>query len=160
MTYDARQVANWFVERARKDGKSLSIMSLLKLVYFAHGWNLAFNKAPLFSNRIEAWQYGPVVPDVYRDFRGQGVNVSKPLPSYLGSLSESTVGLLNEVYRVYGKLPAFQLSDLTHVRGGPWHVAWEIDGWYTPIPDDLIEQHFELQRLRLQEKKKAESLNA
>ena len=28
--YDARQIANWFIRRAAQEGRSLSIMSLLK----------------------------------------------------------------------------------------------------------------------------------
>ncbi|MEY4500467.1 MAG: hypothetical protein RIS52_357, partial [Pseudomonadota bacterium] len=53
MIYDARQIANWFIERAAKDGRALSIMSLLKLAYITHGWNLETRNAPLFNNRIE-----------------------------------------------------------------------------------------------------------
>ena len=58
MTYDARQIANWFVNRAARDEK---VMSMLKLTYFAHGWNLETKETPLFSNRVEAWQHGPVI---------------------------------------------------------------------------------------------------
>ncbi|MGA0540298.1 Panacea domain-containing protein, partial [Neotabrizicola sp. VNH66] len=76
MTYDARQVANWFVTSAQREGRTLSIMSLLKLTYIAHGWHLETQNEPLFGNRIEAWQYGPVIPDVYNDFRRQGVAVT------------------------------------------------------------------------------------
>ena len=79
MADDARQVANWFVTRARQDGRSLSIMSLLKLTYIAHGWYLESRNEPLFPNHIEAWQYGPVVPEVYRDFRRQGITVQAPV---------------------------------------------------------------------------------
>ncbi|AVW92216.1 Panacea domain-containing protein [Celeribacter baekdonensis] len=64
MAYDARQIANWFVVRAQREGRTLSIMSLLKLTYIAHGWHLEMQEVPLFSNRIEAWQYGPVIPEV------------------------------------------------------------------------------------------------
>jgi uncharacterized phage-associated protein len=159
MTYDARQVANWFVKRARDDGKVLSIMSLLKLVYFAHGWKLALHGKPLFSNRIEAWQYGPVVPDVYNEFRSQGVDVKKVATEYKHEFDLKSQDVLGQVYKVYGKLPPFQLSELTHVKGGPWHVAREIDGWYAQIPDDLIAQHFELQRLKSESSKKKLGVN-
>lgn len=35
-----------------------------KLVYFAHGWNLAINQAPLIDDTIEAWPC-PVIPALY-----------------------------------------------------------------------------------------------
>lgn len=147
MFYDAKQIANWFVARAKRDGNALSIMSLLKLVYFAHGWNLELRKKPLFSNRIEAWQYGPVVPDVYNAFRGQGVNVSEPVPSGMPVDGQPVATFLEEIYKIYGKLSPFRLSELTHEQGGPWAVARSLGGWYAVIPDDLIQSHFEKKRL-------------
>ncbi len=35
-------------------------LKLLKLCYFAHGWHLAWNGRPLFSEPLEACRYGPV----------------------------------------------------------------------------------------------------
>jgi uncharacterized phage-associated protein len=142
--YDARQIANWFVNRSAQDKRSLSIMSLLKLTYLAHGWHLGHRSTPLFSNKIEAWQYGPVIPDVYNAFRRQGVNVVSQVSGSVSEISDVDVSLLQEVYRVYGRLSAFKLSDLTHEPGGPWDIATQTGGHFAPIPNDLIRQHFEL----------------
>ena len=35
-------------------------LKLFKLCYFAHGWHLAWNGRPLFSEPLEACRYGPV----------------------------------------------------------------------------------------------------
>ncbi|MFC5586533.1 Panacea domain-containing protein [Nitratireductor kimnyeongensis] len=142
MGYDARQIANWFVARSKRDGKRLSIMSLLKLTYIAHGWHLETQNAPLFLNRIEAWQYGPVIPDVYRAFRNQGINVTHPIPVSEAPIEPSDEKFLDEIYTKYGKLDAFTLSDLTHIQGGPWDIATKTGGYYAPIPDELIKQHY------------------
>lgn len=143
MTYDARQVANWFVTRAQRDSQTLSIMSLLKLTYIAHGWHLETQNAPLFDNRIEAWQYGPVIPEVYNDFRRQGVDVQ----STVGTVPQCTFdpadeALLEQVWGIYGKLTPFRLSDMTHVSGGPWDVASRMGGRYSRIPNELIQGHY------------------
>ena len=149
MTYDARQVANWFVARALQDGRTLSIMSLLKLTYIAHGWHLEIRHAPLFSNRIEAWRYGPVIPDVYNDFRRQGVSVNSPAATIPAVAFEASVDvLLDQVWAIYGGLSPFRLSDLTHQVGGPWDIATKTGGYYAPIPDELIQQHYILLRNR------------
>ena len=143
MTYDARQVANWFVARAQREGRTLSIMSLLKLTYIAHGWHLEIENAPLFSNRIEAWQYGPVIPDVYNDFRKQGVAVrstAHTVPQC--EFDPEDEALLDQVWNIYGKLPPFRLSDMTHVANGPWDVATRMGRNYAPIPDKLIQGHY------------------
>lgn len=147
MAYDARQIANWFVTRSQRDGKMLSIMSLLKLTYIAHGWHLETQNTPLFSNRVEAWQYGPVVPDVYRDFRRQGINVSDPVTTVPNApFAKQDEEFLEQIYNIYGRLAAFQLSEITHVPGGPWDIATKTGGYYAPIPDELIKQHYVLKR--------------
>ncbi len=148
MTYDARQIANWFVERARADGKVLSIMSLLKLTYIAHGWHLEMKKRPLFNNKIEAWQYGPVIPDVYNAFRPQGFSAVKTVPLNSDTQPQQDDELLQQIWDIYGDMSAFQLSDLTHELGGPWHLASETGGYYAPIPNEMIQNHYELKRLR------------
>ena len=54
--HNALAIMNEFVERARP--VNLPQMKFQKLVYMAHGWNLAINNDPLVSNRIEAWDGG------------------------------------------------------------------------------------------------------
>lgn len=147
MSYDARQVANWFVQRASRDGRALTIMSVLKLAYFAHGWHLEMYKTPLFSNDVEAWQHGPVVPEVYHSFRRQGVVVSDTLPSFQPEFDGVVQSLLEQIYTIYGGLTAFTMSSITHEAGGPWAVARSLGGWYADIPNDLIQSHFEKKRL-------------
>ncbi|MFG6620625.1 Panacea domain-containing protein [Sulfitobacter sp. 1A05707] len=140
--YDARQIANWFIQRSSQDGRSLSIMSLLKLVYIAHGWNLEIRNTPLFENKIEAWQYGPVIRDVYNAFRPQGVNISKTDPSFPQDVDVNYSNFLEEIYEIYGHLSPFKLSEITHEAGGPWETATKWGGWFAEIPNDLIKSHY------------------
>lgn len=147
MPLKATQVANWFVTRAQRDGRVLSIMSLLKLVYFAHGWNLEIKKTPLIGENIEAWQYGPVVPEVYNAFRWQGVSIQSALPDVQSLNGHPSEALLENIYKIYGKLSPFRLSELTHEPGGPWDIATKLGGWYADIPNELIQGHFEKKRL-------------
>lgn len=59
--YDARDIANFFLDAAERNQTTLSITSLLKIIYFAHGWHLAEFGLPLIGQPFEAWQHGPVV---------------------------------------------------------------------------------------------------
>jgi len=154
MQYDARQIANWFLRRAQSDGRDMSIMSLLKLAYIAHGWNLEMRDEPLFPNRIEAWQYGPVIPDVYSAFRPQGVTPTKPDPRYAVDVDPETQQFLEQIYNIYGAMTPFRLSEITHEPGGPWESATKMGGWYAPIPNDLIQAHYIVKR------KKAEATSS
>ena len=69
MTNSAVAVANYFVRKSLETGKELTPMKVLKLVYIAHGWNLALYDEPLISDSIQAWKFGPVIPSVYQAFR-------------------------------------------------------------------------------------------
>ena len=67
-------VANFFLQRAFKQQKSISPMKLIKLVYIAHGWCLAAldHYDILNGEKVEAWDYGPVIPSLYHEFKRFG----------------------------------------------------------------------------------------
>jgi len=59
--YDARIIANALLDIADEQNRSLSITSLLKILYFSHGWYLAKYDKNLIAHEFEAWQHGPVI---------------------------------------------------------------------------------------------------
>ena len=151
MVCSARVVANYLIrEKEVEDGIPPTPMQLLKLVYIAHGWNLAINDRPLIRDRIEAWRYGPVVPNLYRDIKRWGnTPVEEPLSlpaSGAGNLSPEEIEVLDEVLNAYGDLSGVQLSSLTHASDTPWHQVYFDEGGqeteHVPITNDLIKQHF------------------
>lgn len=145
--YDARQIAGWFVNRANRDGRTLTIMQLLKLVYIAHGWHLETSGgAPLIRNKIEAWKFGPVIPDVYNAYRPQGINVRTAVGNSPVEISAHAASILEYTYNTYGSLSAQHISDLTHEAGGPWEIATKTRGYFAPITDDLILPHYRAKR--------------
>lgn len=52
-------------------GKTLSILKLQRLLYFAQGWHLAFYGEPLFGERFQAWAQGPINRKIYDRFAGR-----------------------------------------------------------------------------------------
>lgn len=141
--YDARSVANAILIEAWRQGKELTIMQLLKLVYFAHGWSLALLNRPLISDPIEAWQYGPVVPSVYKALPGAGSKVISSEIKIDGfplipSLDAQEVEIVKSIVKNYGDLHAFQLSELTHTPKSPWSQTPQ----YQSIPNQIIRDYF------------------
>ena len=157
MSYDAREIANFFLDYADEKKRPLTIITLLKLIYFAHGWYLVHREAPLIKNGFEAWQYGPVVRVVYDQFQSAGNSpitergfkfdpvrqVKYEVEPNLNA--ECQVFLIN-IFDAYSQFYAFDLSDMTHETGSPWDRVWNnIDGKVTPgmkISDQEIKQHF------------------
>jgi uncharacterized phage-associated protein len=156
MSYSAKAIANLFLDIAASSGKTLDQMQLQKLVYIIHGWNLAINDEPLISSRIEAWQYGPLIPELYSEFQVYGRNpITKPVVEYsldddlnlssikieIPSSDIRTRDLANSVFQGYGHLTGPQLSNLTHQSKTPWEKAYTTYR-KCKIEDDDIKQHF------------------
>ena len=57
-------VANAFLKKSQKDGTIITQMKLQKLVYIAHGWMLGLSGKPLVNQEPEAWERGPVFPQL------------------------------------------------------------------------------------------------
>src|SRR5947209_4090298 len=116
MAYDARSVANEFLKIAQHGGRVLTNMQLQKLVYIAHGYALAILHKPLIKQSVEAWRYGPVVPDLYHALRQYGAGfVTGPIALISREqLSETDCTLVATVEAAYGRFTGPQLSTMTH----------------------------------------------
>jgi len=144
--YSAAAIANAFLELAKRDGKSLTNMQLQKLVYIAHGWMLGITGQSLIKNKVEAWAWGPVIPDLYHPLKkyGSGI-VDEPLPAK-ATLEAETAEMLvtSAVWAGYGDLSALQLSAITHKDGTPWsQVRQQNPARHAEIPNRLIAEHYQ-----------------
>src|SRR5262245_61775720 len=70
--YDARAVANFVLDRADHLAIGVSNLHIIKILYYAHGHFLALLHKRLIDQAFEAWEYGPVVQDIYQRFKRHG----------------------------------------------------------------------------------------
>lgn len=136
-------VANEFIRLGIKDGETFTPMQLLKLVYIAHGWMLAVYSEPLISERIEAWRYGPVIPDLYQKIKKYGgssiANLIEGDNSKINDEQKSQI--IKFVYEQYKEFDGIRLSSITHQPNTPWKQTYE-PGYNKAISDDLIQHHY------------------
>lgn len=153
MLLDPKSIANFFLELAESQGEKISPMKLQKLVYYAHGWFAGHTGQPLINESIEAWQYGPVIPSLYHEFKryGAGMISSKacaafpfdpnpvPAPS-----DENLRRFLSSIWNSYGKYTGIALSEMTHAPGSPWEQTWKANPGVkgVDIPFERIAEHF------------------
>lgn len=157
---DSLAVANEFIRQAVAANISLSPMKLQKLIYLAHGWRLAIKNEPLVDETFQAWDYGPVLPSVYHEFKCfgkspvdlearrayvcNGENII--LPIRLTEEGEEDVReLVRKILDVYGDWTPNELSSDSHVVGGPWDRARKRHGEKkrgVVIPDSDIQDYF------------------
>lgn len=122
----ASKVARYFLAKSDEDvGDGISNLKLQKLVYYAQAYHLALYGEPLFRDRIEAWEHGPVVPELYHAYKEYGAgNIPAPHDFDAAEYHDETADLLDEVYDVFGQYSAWKLRNMTHEER-PWIEAYE-----------------------------------
>lgn len=150
--HDSKAVAKLLLDKAHGKKLQLTPMQLLKLVYIAHGWMLGLYSRPLIREEIEAWEYGPVIRDLYhavKEYRSRPVQDIKGVPDE--NFDEIEENLIDQVLDIYGDKDGIFLSSITHMPGTPWETTWSIDGKNGVISNDLIESHYAEKYRRLTE---------
>ncbi|EDN69461.1 phage-associated protein [Beggiatoa sp. PS] len=159
--YSSKAVANSFILKAKEKGcTDISPMKLQKLVYFAHGWFMAFTDQEFIKEEVQAWKFGPVIPDIYFEFKEYGnsnIEILAKELRFTGSKLELITPniddddddanrIINEVWRAYGEFTPIQLSNITHAKGSPWEMVASSYGSELPknieMPNALIKDVF------------------
>jgi uncharacterized phage-associated protein len=136
-------VARYFLTlMSEENGDLISNLKLQKLVYYAQGSSLALFDKPLFPESIDAWLHGPVVPDLYHEYKPyDGKAIPRPQDVDFERYDEETRELLNEVYSVFGQFSAWKLANMTHEET-PWQEVYESQPGGT-ISLDSMKNYFE-----------------
>jgi uncharacterized phage-associated protein len=111
---NAQEVAKYIIKSLPVDN-----LKLQKLLYYSQAVHLVVNnKTPLFPEPIEAWDYGPVVPPVYREYKQYGFDLIPPV-------DEPTTLRIDEIRAVdmalgcFGEMSGTALINQTHGEP-PW----------------------------------------
>ncbi len=68
---DIQYVCDYVITKMEGAGKTLSVLKLQRLLYFAQGWHLAYFGDPFFEGRFQAWAQGPINREIYDRFAGR-----------------------------------------------------------------------------------------
>jgi uncharacterized phage-associated protein len=164
VAYPAKAVANEFLRLAKEHGQPVSPMTLLKLVFFAHGWYLAATGRPLIKEQVEAWRYGPVIRVLYDEFKHfgncpisdsahdiifDGKRLIAHEPNLQDSVSCESEGEYEDASKVirwvwdkYRGFEAIKLSQLTHLADSPWKNVYKDGVRNIVIPNDVIRGYY------------------
>ncbi len=147
MAYNLQDVINWFLAK-----DAMSPKKLQKILYYAYAWNLTIKNDSvdelndkLFDATFEAWVHGPVIDEVYHQYKDKGYN---NIPRYTGNtieFDEDTEDVLEQVWQEYGSYTGNQLENITH-QEDPWITARQgylpLDRCNEPITDESIYNYY------------------
>jgi len=128
---------------AEKSNWCLTNLELQKIVYLAHMFYMGRNGGqPLVSGNFEAWDYGPVHPELYHRAKIFG---SDKVKSFIFSNTPDPSGseraILDEAFASLGHVPAGRLVNATHRKGGAWEINYKpgVRGIIIPNSDIVSE---------------------
>ena len=151
MAYPASLIAYAFVKKGIDEGKFVTQMKLQKLVYFAQGYHLAKYNTPLIEENFQAWKYGPVVPEIYEDFKLYGSKLITDTASFTPAgtdnkrylLDNTAIDSIQYTWNVLKDYSAMALSNWTHQPQTPWSRVYNPAEKATPISNNDIQKYFE-----------------
>lgn len=141
----ANQIADWLLAWSSEAEAELDNLKLQKLLYYAQGHALGGGREPIFTDEIQAWAHGPVVPAVYRRFRDYGgnpIDVDQALPdTFDWDEYRDIEAHLQLVWNTYAKYASWTLRNMTHGEN-PWMAHFDADERSSVIPIDALQDFF------------------
>ena len=127
----AGQMAAWFLH---KQEETMPHLKLMKLLYIAERASLQKNGYPVIGDRLVSMDHGPVLSNTYDHMKGMEfvspgngwnkwvspvqnyeVSLAKEYnPKDLDFLSEATLEILAEVWKNFGHMDQWEISEYTH----------------------------------------------
>ena len=143
---------------------SCTQLTLQKLVYLCFADYLCDTGKELFTDKIYAFKYGPVVDTVYKRYKEYGYksideeqkdidsrNISEmPAKSRILFAENGTEKLISieKTLKKYGSLSATDLVDLTHKDNSPWSKSFKgLGKLYSSMKLDTIKKYHQYEEL-------------
>lgn len=104
-----------------------SIFKLLKTVYYIYADLLVESGVRPFQSKFEAWQFGPVDRDVYREKKYNSEKISS-FDNLLLKVDSSNFNILNKLDSLEQKYSdSFNTleNNPTHSQGSPWYKVYD-----------------------------------
>lgn len=141
MAASALNIAKYTVNKCAEEGQPISNLHLQKILYFIQREFLK-NDRIAFSDRIEAWQFGPVVPDVYYHYCGFGaMRINRNYSVSLDNFNERDLDMLDCIIAEKSRIFPWDLVEETHEKGKAWDIIFrDGDGNKDVIPTELIRE--------------------
>lgn len=137
--YSSLDVARYIINYSIDNNYEISNLKLQKILYYVQSAFLVFKKKRCFYENIINWAYGPVIEEVYREYRECGYESIPRQDQYSrivydddekllkfetqnfnkDSIDNEDKTLINKVVDSYSKYTPFQLVNKTHSEG-PW----------------------------------------
>ena len=136
--YTAVELSKYIVSKCVSDEHPISNLQLQKILYYIQKDYIKRNELA-FADEIEAWQFGPVVPNSYYYFCGFGA-----MPIIMNCYQEMEIepcdkNIIDLIVNKKRFLNPWDMVEETHKPNGAWDKIYRNGlGNHQVIPNDLI----------------------
>ena len=122
----ARDLAHYIVDKCTRDDEPVSNLQLQKIMYFLqYVYCKNYGELLFDDEEFEAWQYGPVLPSVYKEFSNYG---GRAITEFYEDVDRARFGDLADwidtgIEVLRSKSP-WDLVSVAHAKGSPWDKVW------------------------------------
>ena len=129
---------------------SIDPLKLQKLLYYVQGYALGVLDRPVFPEAIEAWENGPVVQNVYEQYKNQRMHDPIDCRQVETALipNPEDEWIINEVIRNFGYVDGSELSNYTH-QERPWILMSSTGRHNAIINHQLLREYFKPRELHI-----------
>lgn len=136
----SKELAHYVVQYCATRSKPISNLQLQKILYFlqtVYGKNYG---SLLFEDCFRAWPYGPVLPEIYKEYSSYG---SSPIVEKYPELDMSAFfpiqSFLDSGIDFLRAKSPWDLVKLSHAENSPWSRAWRNgEGRGSVIPNEWL----------------------
>jgi uncharacterized phage-associated protein len=148
MAYRALEIAKYILAVVSEYGDVVTNLKLQKLLFYAQVWHLVKKQAPLFEEDAVAWQFGPVIPEVYDAYKKYGrlPITDETSQADIDVLDAESQRYMDKFLLTYMDYSAISLANMTH-NEAPWRDAFEKNSnGGEIIPQDILQQYYSQNR--------------
>ena len=142
MSYKVLDVCRHIINYSNEHDYGISNLKLQKVLYFIQAYFLTKKKdhTPCFDEKIEAWDFGPVVPEAYLEYKQYGSGDIPTIESFImfdednvwnskrvkfedTTISDDDKSLIDKVIDKFADYSATDLVSLTQ-KQSPWNDTY------------------------------------
>lgn len=142
MSYKVLDVCRHIINYSNEHDYGISNLKLQKVLYFIQAYFLTKKKdhTPCFDEKIEAWDFGPVVPEAYLEYKQYGSGDIPTIKSFImfdednvwnskkvkfedTTISDDDKSLIDKVIDKFADYSATDLVSLTQ-KQSPWNDTY------------------------------------
>ncbi len=135
---NAVELSKYIVLKCIDDGKPVSNLQLQNILYYVQKDFLQKKNKQAFYDDIEAWQFGPAVPNVYYRYCGFGaMRITIVNPNDVPHISYKDKFFIDAIIDEKRELNPWDMVEEIHKSGGAWDCSVRMGNRHV-IPADLI----------------------